>query len=52
MNSGPAFSQIRMAADSELRYYFSCLMLGDRYTILEAVEKSGKTVEEILKLLK
>ena len=20
-----------MAADSELRYYFSCLMLGDRY---------------------
>ena len=29
MNSGPAFSQIRMAADSELRYYFSCLMLGD-----------------------
>ncbi len=30
MNSGAAFSQIRMAADSELRYYFSCLMLGDR----------------------
>lgn len=29
MNSGAAFSQIRMAADSELRYYFSCLMLGD-----------------------
>ena len=33
-------------------HYFSCLMLGDRYTILEAVEKSGKTVEEILELLK
>jgi hypothetical protein len=49
MNSGAAFSQIRRVIDLERRCFFSARWRGD---ILAAVEASGKSVEEILEMLK
>ena len=52
MNSGPAFSQIRMAADSELRYYFSCLMLGDSRDARSGAEYSIIRFDLIYSMIK